>query len=187
MMYGTFILLIMLVIGMAKKGRRGRRWTSNMKSVRVDGLNTLGTLADGIVTNGTMLDASDEEYRVLSLSTIWTLRDFTAGEGPIVVGYAHGDYSVTEVKECLDAQAAIARGDKIVNEQANRLVRIVGAFPGILANESLNDGKPIRTRLNWHIPDGKTVVGFAWAKGGVANLTTGADVQTFGKATIKYS
>ncbi len=158
-----------------------------MKSVRVDGINTLATLADGIVTNGTDLDASDEEYRVLSQRNAWSLRDFTPGEGPIVVGYAHGDYSVTEVKECLDAQAAIARGDKIANEQADRLVRIVGTFPGVLENEVLNDGKPIHTRLNWHIPEGKTVVQFAWAKGGVANLTTGADVQIFGKATIKFS
>jgi len=158
-----------------------------MSWIRVDGINSLGTLADGIVTFGTLLEAADEEYRVLSVKQTWTLRDFTAGEGPIVVGVAHGDYSVTEVKECLDAQAGINRGDKIANEQADRLVRVVGSFPGLDTNEVLNDGKPITTKLNWHIPEGKTLVPFAWNKGGEANLGTGAEVQTFGNALIRYA
>ncbi len=188
-MSGTIITLILIAaaIGMAKRTpRRRRRWTANMKSVRVDALDALGALVDGVVSTTPLLDVSDEEYRVLSVNGTWTLRDGTVTEGPIVVGIAHGDYSVTEIKECLDAQAAVGRGDKIVNEQSKRLVRIVGAFSGDGTHESLNDGKPIHTRLNWHIPESKTLVTWAWNKSG-ATLTTGAETQLFGKATIKYS
>ncbi len=183
------ILVVMAVIAvgiltaMARHGRR--RWTADMQSVPWTETNSLGTLADVTVVASTTLPTSDNEYRVLSVSTMWGLRGHTAGEGPILVGYAHGDYSVTEIKEALEAEAVMTRGNKIAAEQANRLVRRVGFFSGDTTEEVLNDGKPIRTRLNWVIPDGLTLQQWAYNQSG-GGLTTGTVVMTNGKATIKW-
>jgi len=101
-----------------------------------------------------------------------------------MIGYAFSDYTVAEVKECLESQASIAPGGKIENERANRLVRIVGAFPGAAADEVLNDGKPIKTRLNWSIPIGDSVDIFAYNEGG-STLTTGGLIEADGDLWVK--
>ena len=46
---------------------------------------------------------------------------------------------------------------------------------GVLSNNerALNDGKPVKTRLNWMIPDGKGINMWSYNAGDAANLTTG--------------
>ncbi len=72
----------------------------------------------------------------------WSLRNQVAGEGPIVVGIANGDLSVTEVQEKLDA-APSRRDDIIAIERMSRPIRQAGTFPGTLSKEVLNQGLPI--------------------------------------------
>ncbi len=156
-----------------------------MSSIPFTEATALSTLASVTVITGTSLPVSDNEYRVLSVSNLWSLRGMTPSEGPIVVGYAHGDYSVTEIKEALEAETMMTRGDKIAAERGNRLVRRVGIFTGQVEDDTLNDGRPIRTRLNWVVPVGKTLNAFAYNQSG-ATLTTGAILVQNGKATIKW-
>ncbi len=157
-----------------------------MKSVPFTEATALLTLASVTVLTGTVLPLADNEYRVLTVNNLWSVRGNTVGEGPIVVGYAHGDYSVTEIKQSIEAEGMMTRGDKIVAEQGNRLVRRVGVFAGSSAtDQSLNDGKPIRTRLNWLIAEGKTLNAWAYNQSG-ASLTTGTILVMNGKATIKW-
>jgi len=170
---------------MAKSKPRRRRWTADMQSVPFTEATALGALASVTVIAGGTLPASDNEYRVLSVSNLWSMRGQTAAEGPIIVGYAHGDYTVAEIKEAIEAETMMTRADKIAAERGNRLVRRVGVFPGMTPEEVLNDGRPIRTRLNWVIPDGETLAAWAYNQSG-ASLSGGAILVQNGKATIKW-
>ncbi len=107
-----------------------------------------------------------------------------AGDGPITVGYAHGDYTVTEIKECIEAQGSINPSDKIANERANRLVRIVGAITP--SRTTLNDGKPIKTRLNWLVNPSTNVDIFAY-NDNQNGMTTGSVMHYTGSMWVKDS
>ncbi len=182
----TLIVSHALVHSMAKHQRRRRRkWGSDMARIRLDSVPILGTLADKDMLIASLTIASDEEYRALSVALTWALRGLTAGEGSIIVGLAHGDYTAAEVEEWFEAAAAISRGDKILNEQNSRLCRQVGTFSGVAAAEVLNDGKPITTKLNWHIPEGKTLNIWVYNNSG-GPLTTGAALPVNGFLTLRY-
>ncbi len=165
--------------------RKGSKRRFNLRKVRTVPIITLGTLANVTVITGSVTGPADGSYRAMSHHGVWQKKNGTAGEGPIVVGYADGDYSVTEIKECLEATASISRGDKIANERANRFVRVIGSFSGIAAEEVLNDGKPIKTRLNWPFPaDDTNLVIFAYNESGSA-LTTGCLIEADGNLWVK--
>ncbi len=185
MMYEIYLLLIALAaIGMAKR-RRGRRWNPNNKVVRVEDSLSIGALTAVTVAAGDLVAAADEEYRAISAKLTWSTEAHTGGEGPMDVGLAMGDYTTTELKEWIESKTSINRGDLIANEQASRRARFVGTFAGVAAIEVLNDGKPITTKLNWHIPAGETVN--VWCYNRDTNtLTTGTLVKTSGTYFIRY-
>ena len=180
-----FLAMILIMLPAMAKGRR-RRWGPNDKNIPF--LSNLAILAaiDAAVVKGTTLAASDRSYRILSFKTNWGWRGATPGEGPVMVGYAHNDYTVTEIKESLEAEAAMATGDKVANEQANRLVRLVGTMDFITEDGVLNDGRPITTKLNWAIPNGGNVAVFVYNRSG-GTLTTGAVSTISGKARIRFT
>ncbi len=169
---------------LAKHPKRQRRY--NLRMVRVSAELALGTLATDTALTVQLGAVAVNSYRFMSIKATWTLSSFTAGEGPITVGYAHSDYSVTEIKECLEASNSIDPGLKIEQEQANRLVRIVGTLKGE-ANTSLNDGRPIKTKLNWLISPGDRVNLFAFNEDTAANLTTGSLLNCQGQFWVKDS
>ncbi len=169
---------------MAKKSGKGRR-KFNLRRVRVTPAIALVTLGSGIVIAANVTPAAVSTYRCVSIKGQWALSALTAGEGPISVGYAHSDYSVTEIKEAIDAGAAIDQGDKLEQEKANRLVRRVGTFPAI-QGAVLNDGKPIATKLNWLMTIGDSVN--LWAQNeSTGALTTGARLNMQGDMWVKDS
>ena len=147
------------------------------------GLSTLGSLV-AILAAAT--DTSDNEFRAISVKATWSLRGLTAGEGPVSVGLSHGDYTAAEVEEFLEAEGAMTRLDKIAQEQAGRLIRRVGTFSGVGVAETLNDGRPIRTKLNWAIADGGTVDFWAYNHLG-GTLTTGAVVEILGRLFLRWT
>ncbi len=120
--------------------------------------------------------------RIVSVKMTWQISALTADEGPLTVGYAHPDYSVTEIKECLEAQAAIDLGNKVAQEKANRLVRIVGTIDS--EDERLNDGLPVKTKLNWSLPAGMTPNVFVFNEQTGA-LTSGSSLKLSGDMWIK--
>ncbi len=179
------ILVIVLgILFLAKHGKgRGRRRYS-LRRVRLTPERTLGTLASDTVVLIGLTGAGTTDYRCISIKGIWTIVSLTAGEGPITVGFAHSDYTVTEIKECLESVASISQGLKIEAERANRLVRVVGTFAS--ANGSLNDGKPIKTRLNWLMAEGggNEVNMFAFNESTSA-LSTGAVLNFVGDMYVQ--
>ncbi len=181
-MFETLVLLV-IAIAMAHKGypKKGRY---SLRMVKLNGTLVLGTLANVTVGASSITGVADGSYRMISVRVVWTLKNLTASQGPLTVGFAHSDYSVTEVKEAIESAASINIGDKVANEQSNRLVRVIGSFSGNTVEESLNDGKPIKTRLNWAIPIGQSVNAFAYNDSGAA-LTTGAIIDLTGACWVK--
>ncbi len=168
---------------MAKKGH-GKRRRFNLRRVRITAEQALATLASDTALVTSTTGAGDIPYRAITMNLTWAIRDATQGEGPVTVGYAHSDYTVTEIKECLESQAAISQGDKVANERSKRLVRIVGVLNFDTNGFALNDGKPIKTRLNWLISVGDQVNIFIFNENNAA-LSTGAFVLTSGDMWVK--
>ncbi len=176
------LILVFVVTLFLAKHTPKRRYS--LRKVRVSprlGLSTLATLT-AITT--ALTAASVSTYRAVTVKGSWTMSGLTVGEGPIIVGYAHSDYTVAEIKQSIEASGSINPGSKIENEQSNRLVRIVGTFNQ--ANSSLNDGRPIKTCLNWLISIGDAVNLFAY-NDSTGTLTTGAEVAMTGDLWVKDS
>ncbi len=176
------LAIIIVLIGLAKPRKRR---SYSLRRVRVTDEIALSTLASDTALTGGLHGALVAAVRVISASMTWSLNGLTQDEGPITVGYAHGDYTVTEIKECLEAQTSASGQNKIATEQANRLIRVVGTFSGE-ASQSLNNGRPIKTRLNWIIRPGVVLNSFAFNES-TALLTTGALVHTVGNLWVKDS
>ncbi len=180
------ILIASVLSGFAAARRRSKRkWTGNMQIVPVANALALGTLADVTAVSGGITVAATEAFRALSVKLNWAVRDFPVGIGPVTVGICHSDYTVGEIKEFLEAAASMDRGNLIAREQASRLIRRVGMFNGLLTEETLNDGRPITTKLNWPMVTGDTVNAFAFNQAGVS-LTGSAEVVTNGTVFIKW-
>ncbi len=176
------ILILVATLFLAKHPKARRRY--NLRRVRVTPELALLTLASDTALVVSMTGAATSTYRCMSLKGTWAINNLVTTEGPITVGFAHSDYTVAEIKECLEAFAAIDQGNKISNERSNRLVRIVGVLNGTMPR--LNEGRPIKTRLNWLITIGDEVKPFAYNES-TAALTTGALLHFAGDMYVKDS
>ncbi len=132
----------------------------------------------------------NERTFVSSIEAIWTLAEFTplAQDGPILVGVAHSDYTDAEIQAVIDATASWNEGDLIAQEVSHRKVRKIGIFPSPSAAQStesvvLNDGRKIKTKLNWILLQSQTLRVWAFNMGSSV-LTTGAHVDVQGKANL---
>ncbi len=149
----VFLAAIALVLLAKRKGSPRKRRRYSLRRVRVTPLLALSTLGSTIALVTGVTGASVSSYRAMSLKQTWSIVGMTEGEGPITVGYAHSDYTVTEIKEALESGASIDPGLKIEQERTNRLIRIVGVFSS--PSQYLNHGDPVHTRLNWFMSIGK--------------------------------
>ncbi len=155
-----------------------REW----RQIPIDFTLSLSTLADNDLIAGTLTNNAIDSMRITSLEGTWTYEGATASEGPVTTGVAHGDYTAAEIEEWYEAIGAMNRSDKVAAEQANRLCRRIGTFAALQTGaEILNDGKPIKTKLNWIISPGLNIQAWAHNDSGAA-LTTGAVVHFQGVA-----
>ncbi len=170
------------------KHRRSRRRAFNLRKVRITNNVAIGALAADDVIEGPISNTSTNTYRVISVNLSYGLSDLgaTSDDGQ-EFGLAHGDYTAVEIEECLEAAGAINVGDKVAQERANRLVRSIGQMtgaPGTGAGLSYNDGKPVKTKLNWFIGIGQTVV--LWIRNTSGTIyTTGASLDCIGEMWVK--
>ncbi len=161
---------------MAKKGSRRRR-NPNFVALPVQATIAPGALADNTVFAQVLTQLSQDLW-VHKAKLSWTLRNLTPGEGPIYVGLASNDLSVTEIKEAIEAKP-VSSSDRIAKERAGRPVRQVGQFNGLAEAESLNDGKPIHTRCKFALANSAEVNAYVMNQSGAA-LTTGSGVEVNG-------
>jgi len=162
-----------------KRSRRNRR-NPKFVAIPIATAVALGTLASATATTVTLTPTGNftHDIRVHSVSLHYSRVGGVIGEGPVVVGLAHSDYTGAEIEENLEL-ALLGPATKIENERADRLVRPVGVLEGATAAETLNDGKPVKTRLNWMIHDGVSIDLFVYNESG-SQLTDGSDVKVRG-------
>ena len=154
---------------------------NNYQRIPVQQEEALDTLGNGTGLVEALTGSFTTPIRITSVDAVWSLRNVTGGEGPIVFGVAHGDYSLAEIEAWIELTlgSITGPGDMQDREVANRLIRRIGAFSAATTDETINDGKSLKTRLNWLIPDGKTLQMWTYNASG-ATLTTGAIVRCSG-------
>lgn len=155
------------------------------QAIRFDEQESLGTLAtDTGLIQALLTSVLTHDYRCTSVVATYTMDGLTAGEGPVIVGLAHGNYSLAEIEEWIENSLGQVTGpnDLVEREVANRLIRQIGSFEG---DGPLNDGKPIKTRLNWLVADGHRLLFWTYNQG--SQLTTGAQVRVTGQTNGFWS
>ncbi len=168
---------------MAKKRRSRRR---GFVAIPFSTALLLSTLADNAVLDVSLLsnDNLDEDIYIMSIDGYWALDSGTVGEGPLIVGYAHGDLTEAEVAEALDVSPR-SPGDIVANERARRPVRRAGQFAGAAALEVLNDGKAIRTKVRFAVENGKAINLFVSNRSG-GTLTDGTRIRLQGTIYARW-
>ncbi len=143
----------------------------------VDETLTLSTLAAKTAISDGFDEVVNERTLVSSLVATYALAAFTksTGDGPILVGVAHGDYTTAEIEEFVEMTDSWDEGNLVEQEIAKRKIRRIGIFDNPVdeaAVSVLNDGKPIKTKLNWILLQGQTLKVWAYNMGTSALATT---------------
>lgn len=166
---------------MPKKRGRSR---SRLRWIPVNSNISLTTLGDDTVLKGAFTAVGRDAYAVVAKGQ-WAIRDHTANEGPITVGFAHNDLSVTEIEEKLDANASSDPDDIIANEHRKRPVKTSGVFAGNDTEEVLNLGNDVSTPLRFSVGNGHSVA--MWAKNQSGGpLTTGTVLRFTGLIGYRF-
>ncbi len=174
---------------MAKKPSSRRRRRRYLRGAIQHGLD-LGTLAANTLVGSVIAGAVTEKAWLSSIVGTWGLADFTAGagDGPILVGIAHSDYSDAEIEAWIENNASWDEGDLTAQEVAKRKIRQVGSFDSTTAGTfevlTLNDGKPIKTKCNFYLQTGESIRVWAYNQGDSAIGTTDPDLNLFGHANL---
>ncbi len=173
-------MMCAVILLASKHTSRKRRYNPNFVGIRVNNSVALSTLADGAVLKLTLMQVTQEFYAITGHLS-YSIRDLAAGEGPLLIGLAHGDYTVTEIKEAIEADQT-SQGTKIEQEQTRRKVRDVGFVGGAASAEDalFDHGRIQKTKMGFHLEDGQNAV--AWVQNLTgATLTTGAFLEVTGK------
>ncbi len=149
----------------------------------------LGTLGAKTLVSALFDEVVEERTLISSIIATHSLAEFTqaVNDGPIHVGVAHSDYTDAEIEEYIENTGSWSPGDKIAQERSKRLIRRIGTFQQVdisLGNSVLNDGKPIKTKLNWMLQTGKTVRLWAYNAGESALATTDPSYEMQGHANL---
>ncbi len=161
----------------------GRKRTKLIKG-RVNEALAMGTLATNSLVKGDFDETVDEEAFALSIEATWSLTGLTAGEGPIVFGVSHSDYTAAEIEAVIENTGSWSRGDLVAQEIARRKIRVIGEFDGLSTEERINDGVPIKTKLMWNLVTGATLTQWAYNKSG-GTLATGGVILAEGHVWLR--
>ncbi len=149
----------------------------------------LGTLGPLTLISAIFDNTVTERALLSSIVVSYNLSEYTvaAGDGPVMVGVAHSDYTDAEIEAFLENVATWAEADKIGQEISKRLVRIIGTFEqgdSSVESASLNDGKPIKTKLNWILNAGQSLRIWGYNLGSSALATTDPQITAVGHANL---
>ncbi len=165
---------------MPKKSGRGR-----ILKPKIDETLALSTLAAATLISSDLSDNVDEESFLLSTECVYAIRGATAGEGPIIIGWAHNDYTDAEIEAWVELSQGWTRGDLVAMEIQKRKIRQVGIFANQGTDEILNDGKPLKTPMKFTLVSAKGLALWAYNASG-AQLATGQVVTANGHAWLKF-
>ncbi len=151
-----------VIIGSFVFAAKRRRRKGKLIYLQCNISNSVASLAAGDVVATLQANTVIDRVFAVWAKGVWSLQANTAGDGPLMVGLAHGDYTAAEIEECLEAGGSWNQSDKIAMEQAKRFVRRTGVFDGLLTSEKLMDGAPVYQKLGFMIEDGETIQ--SWAR-----------------------
>ncbi len=178
---------LMIVALLAKKGGRRTNFSKYIPgNIQLDVVLTTLAAATGVLA---ATDTVDDTTRVSSVKAMYSLEDFTdgAGIGPIILAVAHSDYSLAEVEEFLELTTGWSQANLVSREISARRIRKIGVFesaPSGTAVATLNDGKPIKTKLNWLLSEGQGLNFVGYNSGSNAVATTVPRIHVDGKANL---
>jgi len=136
---------------------------------------TVGAAISEAVVQQDNLVTLDQDVYVSTLHVLIAIEDLTATEGPIEIGVAQSELTTTEIAEALDASPT-SEYDIPASEHAKRFVRSVGFFDGLNTHEKMNEGRPLKIRINRRFPAGQELPKIWLRNKSGATLTTGATV-----------
>ncbi len=148
---------------------------------------SLGTLAANTLVGADFDEVTQGKMLVSSIVATYSLDLITLGQGPIAFGIAHSDYSDGEIQAVFDATQSWQPGSKTEQEIAKRLVRQIGVFvsDGEAGGDvQFNDGRPMKTKLNWLLQTGDTLKLWAFNTSASALSTTIPVVRMDGHANL---
>ncbi len=167
-------------------GRRRRRYLRGKINVE-EAVGAIGTKA---VNLQIFPDVVFEKTWISSISAAWTLSNLTplGDAGPLLIGIAHSDYSAAEVEEYLENVDSWNEGNKVQQEIAKRLIRVIGIFetPDDAPDSvTLNDGVKIHTKCGWSLATGQTLNLFIYNFGGNSiSATSSPNIAGRGHANL---
>ncbi len=185
----TVLAVITGFIALAKRGRGKRRPMGRYIRGNVDEEVAATALAPKDVVSAIFDETVNERTLVSSIVATYAMGNFTAiaNCGPIVVGVAHSDYNDAEIEEFLEDTGQWNEGDLIAREKGARKIRQIGSFDTPQAVEDavvLNDGKAIKTKLNWILLQGQTLRLWVYNSGSAAVATTAPAITANGHANL---
>ncbi len=176
--------------GVAKNyGKKSYHRNYRLRKVKIAASLAIGALASLDVISGAGTSALTNTLRVISVNAAYSISDIgNAVDDSFQFGWAHSDYSATEIEECLEATLSMDVGNKVAQEQANRLVREIGMVNSVSAATGaggpFNDGRQVKTRLNWLLSIGDTLN--LWVRNASGTVyTTGAFLIANGEIWVK--
>ncbi len=171
------------------RAKHTTRMTGYLKG-NVDERLTFGGLAARTLIATAFDEVVIEKTLISSIKATYTMDKFTPviDAGPIWVGIAHSDYTASEIEEVIENSGSWNQGDLVQSKEvAKRLVRKIGVFdtPADATQAyTLNDGIPIKTKLNWVLTTGKTLQIWVYNAGQAAVATTVPNVVALGHANL---
>ncbi len=154
----------------------------------IDEQLSLGTLAALDVIVGAFDEVVNGRTLVSSIVATWAIGAWTDdGSGPLMVGIAHGDYADAEIEEFIEATGSWDEGNLTEQEISQRKIRRIGSMTGPISAPGgaiLNDGKPVKTKLNWILNDGETLKFWCYNQGAAPLATTVPVLRIEGHANL---
>ncbi len=156
----------------------------------IDEVVSLTTLAPSTLVSALFDETVVERTLCTSIVCRYSLADFTpaANTGPILVGIAHSDYSDAEIEAWIENSDSWNVSDVVAErEVGRRLCRRVGIFDvpeDATKADVLNNGKAIKTKLNWMLASNQTLRLWAYNMGTAAIATTVPQVRAQGHANL---
>ncbi len=183
------LVIVIAMLVMAKKKPQRRRRMGRYIRGAVDEDMALGTLAAKTLVIQTFGNTVTERSLVSSVQLLWSMvgKSVADNQGPIMVGLCHSDYTAAEVEAWIEQQNSWQESDLVAREISGRKIRRVGVFPeqgADLSTQVLNDGKPIKTKLNWILNAGQSLDFWAYNNGSAALATTDPNVVISGHANL---